>query len=103
MFRIYLEYTKDLILSRPDYFIFGIFAIFAFVSISILDVLANTTGILRNDAFSVFSFFIVAIKNTSWVMQVFIVGFIVRVVIAGTKPVFRNLNLRRWNLIKLRY
>lgn len=101
MARIYLEYTKDIISGYPDYFMLGIFIIVSFVSVSIYDVLINTTNIMKNDYSSVLSFLIAAIKNTSWIIQILIAGFFIRTTIAGTKIAYRNMS-NKFSLIKFR-
>lgn len=108
MARIYFEYSKRFLISHPDYFMFGIFLVVSLMTVSIFSVLINTTNILRNDTFSIFGFFVSAIKNTSWIIQLLIAGFAIRMALIGSKWVYKNrlaeiLGKLNTNFIKLRY
>ena len=103
MLRVYLQYSQNVLKEYPDYFMFAVFIIFSFISISLYDVFVNTTSIIRNDAFSVFSFFTSAILNTSWIIQAFILGFLIRTAYAGIKSISKNIRNTNWIMAKFRY
>lgn len=103
MARIYLEYTKNLLVEHPDYFMLAAFLIVSFVSVSIYDVFANTAGILKTDVFSVFNFLIAAVKDTNWIIQAFLVGLLVRMTFLATRLTYRKSAGVKWPLAKLRY
>lgn len=91
MARVYLEYTKNILVNNPDYFMLAIFIIVSLTSVSIFDVFRN----LPKDNFSsAFNFFIAAILSTSWIIQILIAGFFVRVIVSGTRMTYRNLNIK---------
>ena len=76
MARIYFEYTKNTFLEYPDYFMFALFLVTSFMLVSIRDVLIN----IPKDSFPhAFNFLIIALRNTSLVLQILIVGFFIRV------------------------
>jgi len=104
MARIYFEYIKNIFLEYSDYFMFALFLVISFMLISIQDVLVN----IPKDNFSnIFNFFIVALRNTSWVIQALIAGFIIRITIAGSKLTYKNMknsNINAdWIMTKLKY
>jgi len=103
MFRVYLEYSKNVLKEHPDYFMLAVFIIFSFISVSLYDVFVNTTSIIKNDTFSVFSFLTSAILNTSWIIQAFILGFLVRTAYAGIKSISKNIRNTNWIMARLRY
>lgn len=91
MARIYFEYTKSILVNHPDYFMLAIFVIVCLTSVSILDVFRN----LPKDNFSsVFNFSIAAVLGTSWIIQVLIAGFFIRVIVSGGKLGYKNLNIK---------
>ncbi len=88
MTRIYFEYAKNVFFGYPDYFMSAVFLVTSFIFISLKDVLIN----LPKDTFSnFFSFFVVAIRDTNWIIQLLIAGFFVRVVIVGSKLTYRGI------------
>jgi len=94
MARIYLEYTKNSFLEYPDYFMFALFVVTSFTLISVRNVLIN---IPKDNFPDAFNFFIAALKGTSLVIQVLIVGFFVRVIIGSAMLVYRNKDIGlRW-------
>jgi len=99
MTRVYLEYTKNMVLGHFDYFMLGIFIIVSVMFISIQDVLNN---IPRDSFSSVFSFFMVALRNTSVIIQILIAGFFVRAIIASAKLAYKNKNIG-WILAKIKF
>jgi len=103
MARIYVQYFKNILIDYPDYFMFGIFIIFSFVSISLYDVFVNTMSIIKTDFPSIFSFFYYAILNTSWIIQALIIGFLVRTAYIGIKTANKSLRSTNWIMAKLRY
>lgn len=103
MARIYFEYAKNLAREYPDYFMMGLFVAISLLSVSVVDVFNNTTGIMRSNVFSVFAFALAAIKNTSWIIQLFLAGFVVRLAILSAKIIYRNGSSIKWNLLRLRY
>lgn len=103
MVRIYVQYAKDVVHEYPDYFMLGLFMIVSLLSVSIIDVFHNTTGILRNDMFSVFAFIFAAIKNTSIIIQLFMAGFIVRLAIISARFIYKGGANIKWRTIRFRY
>lgn len=103
MLRVYAQYFKNILKEYPDYFMLGIFMICSFVSVSLYDVLVNTTNIIKNDIFSVFGFLFYATLNTSWVIQAFIVGFLVRTAYASIKSMNKNARNTNWIMARFRY
>jgi hypothetical protein len=102
MARIYLEYTKNVFWEYPDYFMFALFLVTSFMLVSFHDVLIN----MPKDSFPhLFDFSVVAVRNTSLVLQVLIAGFFVRVIVGGTMLAYKNFGdkLPLIKLIKLRY
>lgn len=102
MARVYFEYTKNTFLAYPDYFMFAFFVATAFMFVSIRDVLTN----IPKDSFPhVFNFLVIALRNTSWVIQTLIAGFFLRVAIIGSRFIYKsakNANTS-WMFSKLRY
>ena len=99
MTHIYFEYTKNMFLGYPDYFMSVIFLVTSFMFVSLHDVITN----IPKDTFSgMFNFFVMAIRNTYLILQILIAGIVVRVAIAGSKLIYRsmkNLNLNNVWLI----
>jgi hypothetical protein len=88
MARVYLEYTKNTFLDYPDYFMFAFFFIMSIILVSFSDVLAN----IPRDSFPhFFNFTVVAMRDTSWILQLLIAGFVIRVAISGSKMAYRNM------------
>jgi hypothetical protein len=88
MTRVYLEYTKNTFLDYPDYFMFVFFFIVSIMLVSFRDVLSN----IPRDSFpNFFNFMVVAIRDTSWILQLLIAGFVIRVVISGSRMAYKNL------------
>lgn len=87
MARIYFEYTKNTFMEYPDYFMFAFFIVTAFVMISISDVLAN----IPKDSFPhAFNFLVIALRNTSWVLQILIAGFFIRVLVSSSVLAYKK-------------
>jgi hypothetical protein len=87
MARVYIEYTKNLVVKHPDYFMLAVFVMTSFFLVSTRDVLMN----IPRDSFpSFFNFFVVALRKTSFVIQIFIVGFFVRAIVMGAILVRKN-------------
>ena len=102
MARIYFEYTKNTFLEYPDYFMFTLFAATSFILVSFHDVLNN---IPKDNFPNIFNFLVVALRNTSWVIQALIAGFLIRIIIAGSKLAhkgIKNINTG-WVMSKFRY
>ncbi len=96
MARIYLEYTKNLITEYPDYVMFLLFMVASFAFVSVRNVLANLP---KDSLASTFIFFVSALKNTTWVIQVLIIGFLTRVAAASSVSAYRRFkifDLERW-------
>ena len=102
MARIYFEYTKNVLFEYPDYFMFALFIATAFMLVSIGDVFINITNISRDHSSSLFSFLFAALRDTSWIIQVLIAGFIIRVAISGIRMTYRNMHPGRI-LAKFKY
>jgi hypothetical protein len=79
---------------------FLLFMTICFTFVSMKDVLEN---IPKDSLVSAFNFFVSAIKNTTWIIQALIAGFLVRVSVASSLSVYRNAkNLRfKWWSSKL--
>lgn len=102
MSRIYFEYTKNVLLEYPDYFMFALFVGVSFIFVSIRDVLIN----LPKDSFpNAFRFLVAAVRETSWFLQALIAGFAIRASVSGFKLTSRNLKYINptWLLSRLRY
>lgn len=95
MARIYLEYTKNLVAEYPDYLMFLFFMTAAFAFVSVRNVLEN---IPKNNFIGAVNFFIVAVKNTSWVLKALIAGFVVRISTVGSIAAYKNIKAAyvRW-------
>jgi hypothetical protein len=104
MARIYVEYAKNILLGYPDYFMLLVFMVSTFMLVSIHDVLNN---IPKNNLSGDFNFFVVALQNTSWIIQALIIGFLIRVVIAGSRLTYKNIKNSHinmgWIMTKLKY
>lgn len=99
MTRIYLEYGKNMVLDYPDYFMLFLFLIASFILISIDDVLTNMP---KNDLGDALNFFLMALRNTSLIIQVLIVGFFARVIFSGAKITYKSLG-PRISALRFRY
>jgi hypothetical protein len=94
MARIYFEYGKNAFLDYPDYFMLALFVVTAFLLVSIHNVLANLP---KDNISNVFNFLIVAVRNTSLVIQLLLVGFFTRVVIGSSILIYKNKKTgQRW-------
>ena len=91
MARVYVEYTKNLLVEHADLFMSGLFVAASFVLVSIHDVLAN---IPKDNFTGLINFFVVAVKNTSIVIQVLLAGFLVRVLAGGAFKAYKNLDAK---------
>lgn len=98
MVRVYFEYTKGVLVNHPDYFMLGLFTVVSFFFVSIQDVLNNVP---KDDIGSAFNFFVIAVRDTSRVLQILIVGFLVRLAVGGFLFVRRNID--KLPLARLRY
>jgi len=99
MIRVYVEYVKNIFIKYPDYFMLFVFMATSFMLVSTHDVLSNAP---KDSLSNVFNFFIAALQNTSWIIQVLIAGFLVRTAVAGVILARKNIG-NKWSLIKLRY
>jgi hypothetical protein len=89
MAHVYFEYTKNTFLTHPDYFMFTLFLVTSFALVSIRNVLIN----IPKDSFPhVFGFLVVAVRNTSLVIQILVVGFFVRIIVGSSMLVYKNRN-----------
>jgi len=104
MARIYVEYAKNILLDYPDYFMLLVFIVTAFILVSIHDVVNNLP---KNDLSSAFNFFVDALQKTSWIIQVMIAGFLVRVIVISSKLTYRNIKnsniSANWLISKFKY
>ena len=98
--RIYLEYAKNTFLDYPDYFMFGLFVVTSFTLVSVRDVLINISNLPITDLSYDFNFFMVALLNTSLIIQVLIAGFFVRTILISIKFGYKNIS-SKWFLSKL--
>jgi hypothetical protein len=87
MARIYIMYAKNIFMEYPDYFMLLLFVIVSFTLVSIHNVLAN---IPKDNPINIFNFLVIALKNTSWIIQVLIAGFFVRVIVSGIRLTYKN-------------
>jgi hypothetical protein len=87
MARIYLEYTKNIFTEYPDYIMFFLFMAVSFTFVSVRNVLEN---IPKDNLINAFNFFVVAVKNTTWIIQALIAGFVARVSVAGAMLVYKS-------------
>ena len=104
MARIYVEYAKNILVGYPDYFMLLVFIITAFMLVSVHDVLNNVP---KDNLSSAFNFFLYALQKTSWIIQALIVGFLARVIVAGSRLTYKNIKSSNinmgWIMTKLRY
>ncbi len=96
MGQIYIEYLKNIFMERPDYFMLALFVVVSYLLISINDVLNNMP---QNNTFN---FLLVAVRDTSWIIQALIAGFFIRAGILCTKLLYKNTMTHRI-LSKFRY
>lgn len=99
MARIYAEYLKSALVEYQDYFMFLLFMIFFFTMVSVHNVWEN---IPKDNVVNTFNFLVVALKNTSWIIQVLIAGFFVRIAISGIKLTYKNINTD-WIMAKFKF
>lgn len=93
MARVCLEYGKNAVLEYPDYFMLGLFMVATFMFVSVRHVIINLTGTtLGGNLPGIFNFLLAALRNTSWVIQLLIAGFFVRVAVSGVRLAYKNLN-----------
>jgi hypothetical protein len=102
MARIYFEYTKNILFEYPDYFMFALFVVTSFTLVSVRDVFINLTSVPRDHLSNFYNFLFIAIKETNWIIQILIIGFLARVAWVGTRIVYKNLNFH-WIGTKFRY
>jgi hypothetical protein len=105
MAHIYFEYTKNAFLEYPDYFMFALFVATTFALVSISDVFVNITNVPRDHLSNFFNFAFIALRDTSWIIQALIAGFLVRVAVSGVRKSYKNINTH-WiesSLSKFRY
>jgi hypothetical protein len=99
-----MEYMRNALVRYPDYFMLFVFVMTSFVLVSIGDVLVN---IPKDNFSSTFNFFVIALRNTSWIIQVLIAGFLIRIIVAGSRLTyknFKNSNINAdWIMAKFRY
>jgi hypothetical protein len=96
MAHVYLRYAQSTFLEYPDYFMFGLFVVVSFTMISVHNVITNMP---KDNLFSIFNFFLAAVLKTSWIIQMLIIGFFVRTIVAGAMLAYKNLN-NRWSMPK---
>lgn len=82
-----MEYARNALAEYPDYFMVVLFMVASFMMVSIHDVLTN---IPKNDLASLFDFSIIAVRDTSWFLQVLIAGFFIRLIAAGSKATYHS-------------
>lgn len=102
MTRIYFEYAKSLMIGYPDYFMLGVFTLTTLILVSVGDVFGNIFNLLssRNMApSSLLSFFWAAVMGTSWIIQLLILGFIVRILVAGSKVTYKGIRNTNFDFI----
>ena len=99
MARIYFQYAKNTLLEYPDFFMLVLFAAVSFVLVSLGDVLTN---IPKDNFPNMVNFTVAAVRDTSWIIQALIAGFVIRVAVSGFKLAHRNMNTN-WIIAKLRY
>ncbi len=104
MARIYMAYLKSIFMEYPDYFMVALFIITSLILVSVHEIsISNVFNNLpKNNLISAFDFLVVAVRNTSWAIQALIAGFLIRVIIAGSKLTQKNININ-WITAKFRY
>ena len=104
MARIYVEYTKNILLGHSDYFMLLVFMVVFFTLNSIGHILTN---IPKDNPVDVFNFLVAALEKTDWIIQALLIGFLARVLFVGSKFTYKNIknsNLSTgWLMSKLRY
>jgi hypothetical protein len=105
MSRIYLRYAKNIFLEYPDFFMFCLFVVTSFTLVSVRSVLINIGKMPITVLHYDFNFFVVALLNTSWIIQLLIIGFFIRTIAAGIRLAYKNLSskLALSKLPKFRY
>ena len=101
MFKIYIEYVKNVFIQNIAYLPLLVFLFDLFVFVSIRDVLKN----MPRDNFSqTFNFLFVAIRDTGWLLKILIGYFLVWGAIHLAKLAYKNMNKNRFlGLLKVRY
>lgn len=89
-------YAKNIFMGYFDYFMVGAFVIASLVLVSMRDVLNN---IPKSDLMGAFNFFVIAIRDTSWIIQIFIAGFIVRIFVSSARFIYKNFD-SNWFITK---
>ena len=77
MLRIYLEYTKSLLVKYSDYFMGAIFLVSFFMMVSLKNVFTNMP---KGDFGQIFNFLLLAFKDTDWLLQILLAGLLIRLV-----------------------
>lgn len=99
MARVYLEYTKNTLLEYPDYFMI---ALFLGTSLALVSVRSILTNVPKDNLVHTFNFFVIALRNTSWIIQTLVVGFFVRILVSGLMLAYKNKNVS-WIMTKFKY
>jgi len=100
MVRVYLEYTKNIFVACSDYFMLGVFVIISFMFVSVQNVLIN---IPKDGLVPAFNFLVIAIRDTDWVIQALIAGFLIRTAFIGIKLAHKNIRNTNWIMARFRY
>ena len=103
MSRIYFEYTKNTLLEYPDYFMSAFFVATAVMLVSIRDVFANLASVPEHNLSDIFNFLFVAMRDTSWILQALLAGFVLRVAFSGVRKVQKNMKFDWFATKRFRY
>lgn len=88
MVRVYVEYAKNIFFTYPDYFMSMVFMSASLALVSIRDVLSNVP---KGSFSGLFYFFVSAARNTHWLLQALIAGFVARVIFSGAKIGYKKI------------
>lgn len=103
MIRVYFVYARNIFLTYPDLFMSVIFFVTAFILVSFRSVFNN---LLTSLSSGIWNFLVIAIRDTSIILQILMAGFIIRVAVAASKRAFKNIrfgNNFNWLTSKVRY
>lgn len=96
MTRIYFEYARDTLVERVDYIMLILFIGSTLALTSIRNVVENMP---KDNLAALVNFFVIALKNTSFVLQAMIAGFIARASAASFVTAYislKNFDVVRW-------
>lgn len=101
MARIYIQYFRNIMLQRMEYILSGAFLLSLFASVSVINIFNNMP---KDNIEHAFSFLMIALKNTEWMVQAILVAIGLWLSIRAYRFAYKNIDsLKNFNLLKLRY